>query len=415
VTEPRGIARRLPEGARDSLPTEAEELRQIESALRRELDAYGYREVATPVLEYADVLEGAIDQGLGDAFRLFDASGRVMVLRPDITVPVSRLVATRLAEHPGPVRAFYFGRAFRPPPPGAPQAAEVRQAGAELVGASGPAADAELIALLHRSLTGAGIGDLTIAVGDIALTEAVLDGLGVPRETRVLLGRALAARNLVEWQRIAAGLPLPAAAGDLLGRLPALRGGPEILERVCAVAPAAESVCDTTGELLDLLGRAGIGADVMLDVGIARDWPYYSGLVLEAHSPLVGAPLAAGGRYDLLAERFGAPRPSVGFAIDLDVLHRALALQGGNGAGSAPGVVLVGGLDAHLELAGRLRGLGVRVAGVAADHPDPSALARADGWARVLVVRDDRLIVSDLDGTRLADCASAEEVVRWLA
>jgi ATP phosphoribosyltransferase regulatory subunit len=379
-------------------------LRAIEEGLRGAFAAYGYREIATPVLEFADVLETAIDQQLGDVYRLFDDAGRVMVLRPDITVPVSRLIATRMADHPGPVRVFYFGRAFRPPPHGSPRASEVRQAGAELVGASGPAADAELIAVLHRSLTAAGIGELTIAIGDIALTEAILDGMGIPRRMRARLGRALAARNLVQWQEIAAEIDVPSPARELLNELPAQRGGRDVLNRVCEVTPGADQACTRVGELLILLERYGIAADVMLDVGIARDWPYYSGLVLEAHSANVGAPLAVGGRYDRLAEHFGTPRPAVGFAVDLDVLNRSLTLQNTNGDREDSGVVVVGGMDRHLAAAEGLRARGVPIACIPSEQADPFAFAARDGWRYV--------VEQDGSGFRVTDTRDGS--VRWV-
>lgn len=404
----------LPDGARDSLPMESEELQSIEMALRGTLGAYGYREVATPVLELAQVLEEAVDEDLGDVFRLFDQSGRVLVLRPDITVPISRLVATRMRDHPGPIRVFYFGRAFRPPPAGAPKAAEVRQAGAELVGVSGPAGEAEMIAMLHRSLTSAGIGELTIAVGDISLTSAVLDGAGVDRDTRTRLGRALTAKDLVLWQEIVDGLEMSEPLRRVVHEIPTLRGDVALLDHIRDAVPSATPACARVGELLGLLDQYGIADDVMLDVGIARDWPYYSGLVLEAHSPTVGMALAVGGRYDRLAERFGTPRPSVGFAVDLDVVNRALTMQGANGSARGVGLVLVGGLGAYVVEAELLRSRGVPVVAIARDHGDPIGFAAAEGWRFVATAEGDRFTVTDrTDGSeRTVD--SLEEVSSWI-
>ena len=96
----------LPAGGKDVLAVEAQELRAVEAALRDRFTRYGYREVMTPVLEFAEVIDRAQEGGLREAFRLFDDHGRVLVLSPDLTIPVARLVATRMADHPGPVRAF---------------------------------------------------------------------------------------------------------------------------------------------------------------------------------------------------------------------------------------------------------------------------------------------------------------------
>ena len=195
----------LPAGGKDVLAVEAQELRAVEAALRDRFTRYGYREVMTPVLEFAEVIDRAQEGGLREAFRLFDDHGRVLVLRPDLTIPVARLVATRMADHPGPVRAFYLARAFRPPPVGRPRASEQRQAGVELVGANGPGADAEAIALLADSLRATGLEGLTIGVADVSLTGAVLDGVVADPEARAGLRAALAARDLAGWRRLARG------------------------------------------------------------------------------------------------------------------------------------------------------------------------------------------------------------------
>ncbi len=367
----------LPAGSRDVLAVEAQELRAVEGALRGRFAAFGYREVMTPVLEFADVIDRAQEGGLGEAFRLFDDGGRVLVLRPDLTIPVARLAATRMADHPGPVRVSYLARVFRPPSPGRPRSAEQRQAGIELVGAGGPGGDAEAIALLVGSLRATGLEGLRVGVGDVSLTGAVMDGLGLAPDVQRPLRAALGARDFVEWRRLARAVAGEGAAGDLLVALPTLRGGRELLERIAGDVPAAAPACARLEELLGLLEGHGVADSVILDMGVLREWTYYSGVVFEAYAPGVGAPIAMGGRYDDLGARFGRARPAVGFAITLDLLHQALLATNGKSAPPRPGVVLAGGLDVAAEAAAQARAAGLTV--IAADT-DPEGLAAADGW-----------------------------------
>ena len=373
----------LPAGGKDVLAVEAQELRAVEAALRERFTRYGYREVMTPVLEFAEVIDRAQEGGLRDAFRLFDDHGRVLVLRPDLTIPVARLVATRMADHPGPVRAFYLARAFRPPPAGRPRASEQRQAGVELVGANGPGADAEAIALLADSLAATGLEGLRIGVADVSLTAAVLEAVVPEPAARAGLSAALAARDFAGWRRLAR----QAGAGDqtpLLERLPGLRGGAEVLDQVGAGVPAAGAACERLRRMLALVAEHGAGDAVVIDLGVMRDWPYYSGVVYEAYAPGVGEPVAMGGRYDGLAGRFGRPRPAIGFAIALDALHRALMVAGAAAAPPREGVVLVGGLDEDPAGAAEARRAGFAVIALAAsDDPRAEALAEADGWRYV--------------------------------
>ena len=403
----------LPSGAKDVLAVEAQELRGVEAALRERFQAFGYREVMTPVLEFADVIDRAQEGGLRDAFRLFDEGGRVLVLRPDLTIPVARLVATRMADHPGPVRVSYLARAFRPPSPGRPRASEQRQAGIELVGEGAAGADAEVLALLVESLRAAGLEGLRVGVGDVSLTAAVLGGLGLEPPVREGLSSALAARNFVEWRRLAEAA-LPGGAGaTLLRELPSLRGGHDVLARITSEVPAAASACERLALTLDLLGRHGVADAVIVDLGVLRDWSYYSGVAFEAYAPGVGAPIAMGGRYDGLGDRFGCARPAVGFAIALDLLHQALIAADGGPVPPRPGIVLVGGLDTELAAAAAARAAGVAVVALPADSGDAEALAAADGWRWIARRVPAGYAVLDRTSGGTRECVRLEDVASW--
>jgi ATP phosphoribosyltransferase regulatory subunit len=131
----------------------------------------------------------------------------------------------------------------------------------------------------------------------------------------------------------------------------------------------------------DVVVRHGVAAP-MIDMGVVRDWAYYSGVVIEAYAAGAMAPVAVGGRYDGLGARFGRDRAAVGVAVALDLLHHAV----GRGAEQADtGMVLVGGSDDLIAEATALRAQGVEVVGVPATYEQADALALADG--RRFVVR----------------------------
>ena len=142
----------IPEGMRDVLPGEAAELHAIEAGLRARFAAYGYGEVRTPALEFAETLELADDDTLGGGFRLFDDQGRELMLRTDMTVPVARLAAARYRDRPLPLRFFYAGDSYRPWAPQRSQDGQFRQAGVELLGDASAEADAECVSLVCDAL-----------------------------------------------------------------------------------------------------------------------------------------------------------------------------------------------------------------------------------------------------------------------
>ncbi len=371
----------LPAGVRDVLPVEAAELRALADALAGAFASFGFREVMTPLIELADVLDRAEEDGVGRAYRLFDDEGRVLVLRPDLTIPVARLVATRMADHPDPVRVAYNARAVRPPVAGKIEGAEQRQAGIELVGLGGPEADAEVIAALATALAAAGVPDARIAIGSVALVSAVLGGVDADPPVRDAMWAALRGRSLVDWREAASAAGADEDAAAVLADLPSLRGGPEVLQRIAAAVPAAAGECDRMADVLRLVALHGVAAP-MVDIGVVRDWAYYSGVVIEAYAAGAMAPVAVGGRYDGLAARFGRARPAVGVAVALDLLHHAV----GRGAEQPDiGIVLVGGCDQYIGEAAALRARGVAVVALPSDAGDAEALALADG--RRFVVR----------------------------
>ncbi|MBI2684637.1 MAG: ATP phosphoribosyltransferase regulatory subunit [Actinobacteria bacterium] len=384
----------LPIGARDVLPAEAGEIREIEASVARTFELAGYREVITPVLELADVLDRAQDGGLARTFRLFDSQGRVLALRPDLTIPVARLVATRMDDHPGPIRLRYAARRFRTPTPGRPGPTEVREAGLELVGLDGPEADAEVIALVVTALRDAGLPDIQVNVGDVEVGVATLNGLGVGDEDRLQLGIAAADRNVVAWRRIVARLELPEHTREFLSAFPTLRGSEDILDVVRREAPTADGACAWLERTFALLDGLGVRDAVRLDLGILRDWAYYSGVVFEAYADGESRPVAVGGRYDGLVGRFGRDRPAVGASITLDAVHRVVGSRSGGGRPLRDGVALAGGLVDASAVAAAARRAGCVVV-CAGTHEDADALALRDGLRFVADMADDRVVLLD--------------------
>jgi ATP phosphoribosyltransferase regulatory subunit len=311
----------IPSGTRDVLPDEMRELRAICDAMRGVFDAEGYGEVATPALEYESVLaRGGMGGGM-PAYRLFDQAGEVLVLRSDMTVPIARVVATRYATAPTPLRFCYFAHAYRNVRPQRGHAREFLQAGIELVGAPAPVGTAEAVTVLCRSLDAAGLRDYRVGLGDASLYPGLLQRVGVAPEASRRVLHELATRDFVGLEREVNALGLASDQVELLLSVPRSRGPAEVLG--AAPGPVADAVAGLreVHELLD----PQVAARVIFDLGLSGGLGYYTGAVFEVYDPALGGPLGGGGRYDDLLARFGRPLPAVGFAIAVDRLHIALA------------------------------------------------------------------------------------------
>jgi ATP phosphoribosyltransferase regulatory subunit len=311
----------VPPGTRDVLPDEMRELRALNTRVLETWRDAGYGEVWTPTLEYEDVMRRGDDRAAGAGFRTFDDHGQVLTLRADGTIPIARLVANRYEHDDGPLRLCYFAHAYRAVKVRSGQPREFLQGGMELIGAPAPAGDAEVIALTLEALAAAGLRRHRLGLGDAALYGTLLDELEVAEPEREQLLETLARRDLVGVETRIRDLGLSQAAHDVLARLPTLRGGPEVLDRVNN-GPVGRAV-DGLRELYELLRERGVEERVIFDLGLVRELGYYTGVVFEVYDPAVGFALGGGGRYDDLLGRFGRPRPACGVALDIHRVHVA--------------------------------------------------------------------------------------------
>ena len=293
---------------------------------------WGYRFVVTPTLESVDAL--ALGLGPEQQRRLFkfaDADGSLVALVGEKTIPVARLAAGQLRSAPLPLRLCYAASVVSNDGGRFANRRETHQVGAELVGAAGPAADAEVIALAVRCLDAAGLKRYQVDVGHSEFFHGLLAGLKLPAEIESGVRAALAARDFVALERLLETTPLRSAERELLLRFPALRGGREILDaagRLVANRRSERALADLA-RVEELLREHGLGGQVNLDLGAIRDFDYYTGVIFEGYGADLGRPLAVGGRYDRLLERFGRPAPATGFVVHLDLVAEAIARAGG--------------------------------------------------------------------------------------
>jgi ATP phosphoribosyltransferase regulatory subunit len=343
-------------GTRDVLPPESTRLLDVQAKIRERFRLFGYGEVLTPALEYSEVVE---EPKLRDvSFKLFDPDNQMLLLRPEMTTPVARLVAQRLRNFPPPYNLSYVLPVYRRASVGRGRSAELYQAGVEVVGSPSPQEDAATIALLVDVMNTLGLeapGDFAVVLGQTAFYEAYL-WHAAPEAAPDLLA-ALAAKELVRVDAVAAGLP-DEVAGPVRG-IPRLVGPADgaILEEAAGLvggAPNAVAALENLREILRYLDAHGCLGAVILDLGLIGRHNYYTGAVFEAYSPKLGFTIANGGRYDNLLERFGQDLPATGFAIYLERLLSVLPEED-----ASPLLVLIGGGVGGTKTAVALRTSGV--------------------------------------------------------
>ena len=345
-----------PRGFRDILPTEARELGAIEATLTSTFATYGFVPLEPPAVEYAT--RPAVF-GEGRTMQFLDRDGRLVELRPDVTTAIARLVAQRYRDATEALRLSYFLPVFREEPAMTGGERELVQAGVELIGPSGPLADAEVLALCVDAIERCGLSlePDAIHVGNVGLVRRLFESL--PDDHRELVFAALRGGDHVGALRIAREAGLPDDAVERARHTLALIGRRVEEMPDDADVMAIRHVIHFARELYP--GKPLWG---LPNLSLVPELPYYTGVVFEIVHPALGAPIASGGRYDLLLAAFGAPRPATGFAINVARLHQAMYADGWRPAVDRPLVTLRPNGDERVSLrcAAVLRSSGLAVA-----------------------------------------------------
>jgi len=303
-------------------PGRAESIRKIESGLLGTFRKWGYQEIRTPVMEYLETMQSGLEESeLDIAFKFVDrTTGKMMVLRSDVTPQVARMAAIALQDAPRPLRLCYVTNVFRySDDPSFPRR-EVIQAGAELVGLDDPRADAEVVSVAIAALNEMGLSNLRISLGHVQYTRGLLDQCDLSREAEDLLLEAAIRKDGVQLLHILEQAGVSANIIEAMMSLVDLSGGTDILEKARKLAPGEECLqaIENLETILGFLKSYGVDMDqVQVDLGELEAFRYHTGIVFSAYAVGAGKPVLKGGRYDNLVGRFGNPDPSTGFAIDI--------------------------------------------------------------------------------------------------
>lgn len=332
-----------PVGVASLLPERARLQRRLEARVIDHFTRAGYQEVIPPLVEYLDVIAPVLGSGLVErAYTFADrATGRLMVLRPDVTPQIARMVAQLLADHREPLRFCYRATVFRHEEAHAGREREVMQIGVELIGPSDASADAEVIILALSVLKELGIDGARLALGHPGVFEGLLEGADAQEPVVRELRDALARRDRAELTALARQALPSRQAGHMESLLDSI-GQAEVLTEAARRFKGHKDgkTIEAIQRLTDIhrrVDKAGYGASVLIDLGEVRGLNYYTGMVFDLFVPGIGYEIGGGGRYDQLIGRFGVDRPSTGFALSATPLLQLLAEReegapAGNGA-----------------------------------------------------------------------------------
>ena len=316
-----------PDGVQDILFDECYAKRELESKIRSTFRAYGYYEVETPTIEFFDVFSSEVEHFPQESMvKFFDQKGRILVLRPDITVPVARVTATKNRDAKLPIKYSYIGNVFRFNEVGGGRQNEFTQAGVELLGDYSSESDAEIIAIAINVLKAAGLENFQIDIGQVEFFKGLAEEAGFTNEDTVKISKLIDRKDIVGVEQIANSYDMSEQLRNLIIKLPGLFGPIEVIEELKKTTGNSRSLAalENIEEVIGILGDYGFTKYISVDFGMLKGLNYDTGILFRGFTHGVGFPILSGGRYDSLTSSFGRDCPATGFSLGINMLMTAL-------------------------------------------------------------------------------------------
>jgi histidyl-tRNA synthetase len=403
------IKPRIMKGTRDFLPGDMRVRDKVVSIIKRRFETYGFAPLATPAMEYYDVLTGKYgEEGEGLIFDLAYKGGKEVALKYDLTVPMCRVIAQYRDKIAMPFKRYQIQPVWRAEKPQRGRLREFYQCDADIVGVTDPAADAEIVALITDVMDDLGFAGSVTQINHRGLLAGVMGGAQIGEERAAAAMRVLDKLDKVGEAAVReefAEAGFEAAAVDRLFSLTETTGDAAAdlarMGRELSANPAAVGAVADLQRIFRLLSEAGIDMGrVSFAPRLARGLAYYTGPVYETvvTTPKIGS-LAGGGRYDGLIGLFtGIDVPATGMALGLERIIEVINELGTFGdEGSAGGVLVVPFGEAEvgraLRIARELRTKGVNTDVYTDAGKLKKKLSYADrmGIAKVVIVAPDEL------------------------
>lgn len=308
-----------PEGTKDYLFKECTAINDVCKNIQTVFENHQFHQVITPTFEFFDLF-ATDSSGISaeSMFKTTDNKGRLIVARPDSTLPIARMVSTRLQNEILPVRLFYRQAVHRNNPSFTGRSNEIMQMGVELIGSRGKRADLEIITTAIQSMQAVS-NDFRIEIGHSMLFNALADTLDVDEKTMEQIRSYIENKNYSALNNVLDSLEQNDTI-KAIRKLPSLFGGDEVFENAAKIIKCDKALAalDYLKDLYNELSSLDLGNKIIVDLGLVQRNEYYSGIIFTGYIQGFGDAILSGGRYDKIFDTFDCSLGASGFAIDID-------------------------------------------------------------------------------------------------
>lgn len=389
-----------PEGTRDLLFDECIARREAEQMLNTLFTQTGYSEVVTPGIEFYDLFSSSTRHFKQEnMYKLVDSKGRIIVMRPDSTIPIARLAASRLKDTGFPLRLFYNQSVYENNALLKGRSDEITQAGIELLGGENKKrADYEALSIAVEALSGFDSENFRLEIGHIGYFKTLMDKLDVDSDVKEDIRTLISTKNYPVLNDLLDDIG-DTKVVNALKQLPRLFGEVDVLDRAAALYTddKISDILDNLREVFNSLSSLGYEGKISLDLGIVSHIDYYTGIVFRGYLSTIGEAVLKGGRYDNLVGEFGRQCNAVGFGVNVDSAAKHMIICG-NSKKAETSQVLVFGKAGHEVDAMRyvldLQNKGIRAENSLFDSREESEeYARKHGIKELAVIGDDVSVI----------------------
>ena len=311
----------LPEGTRDLILDECVIKRALERDIDEIFEKWGYKEVITPTLEFYETFNyNSQTLREEDMYKFFDNRGRILVLRPDMTIPIARVVETKLKDAEFPIKLRYTSNVFRVHESLGGKRNEYTDCGVELIGIEDKKSDLEVLVLALEALKKLGLNDFKLEIGNIGFFNGAFKNLDIDQEHREVIAQFIEDKNLKSLEDYLEDLDIKEEYKKFFNKLPWMFGDKNILEEAKKLAfnDEIKENLEYLEVLYSQLEALGYGENVTFDLGMVPRLNYYTGMIFRGYGEGVGNTLLRGGRYDSLIKSSNTYVPAIGFSIDIN-------------------------------------------------------------------------------------------------
>ena len=320
----------LPEGTRDIIFDECVIKRNIERNVDELFEKWGYKEVITPTVEYYETFNQDFQiLKEEDMYKFFDNKGRILVLRPDMTIPIGRVVETKLKDSAFPLQLRYNSNIFRVHESFGGKRNEYTDMGVELIGLEDTKSDLEMLVLALESLKTLGLNEFKLEIGYSGFFNAALKGSNIDEECKNAIATFIDEKNLKSLEEYLDSLDIQDGYKTFFNRLPWMFGEKEILQEARELAFNSElkESISYLEKLYFELEELGYSGNITFDLGMVPRLDYYTGIIFKGYCEGVGTTVLRGGRYDNLIKPYKKSIPAIGFSIDINCVISILDIN----------------------------------------------------------------------------------------